>query len=419
MVLQPGRPSLSRGARSWAAPASLCLAALLAALPARALFDAGEMDRIDTEPDLDEEYFSDLHAFSYPMEWESEWRTAASSTSSYRATGASLDCCSLLWSQELRTRWSLTERLAAFFRLEQTADKERRPFHYTIGFERGLGRGWTASIFGEPAFDKEDSDAGLGLDWAGSGWKASYRAVAVDFPLNRKAGGPERYSRQPFTQVLGLEAPAGEGRLSLRLELDSPMRREVWAELRSYSYRRTHLLVEHLGPLLGAAARLAYVLEYQHEGDFYSPDPRLRSSDYRRMTHTFHASALAALGERDSLEAGQRLILRHARNDHPHDPAGGVMYRRWEAQPYARWRRRAGSLATTELGVFLSLGENRKRYPAHLIPAVFDTIIQAKLGAGLDLRLGPKGKLGLYGAFDLDDPRHPWDGGSARAQFAF
>ncbi|MBI4678619.1 MAG: hypothetical protein HY748_13660 [Elusimicrobia bacterium] len=379
------------------------------------------MDQIDTEQALDYEYFSDLQAFSIPMEWDLAWQSPGGSTMSYRGNGASLDCCSLLWSQELKSRWRLAETMNFTFRLNQAEDKERRRFHYQVGFEKRLPRGFSVSLFGEPAYDKEDSDIGLGAGWKPSeGIEVSLRLIVADFPLNRKAGGPQRYSRQPITQELRADAAVGAGRLRLHLELDHPTRREVWADARSYSYRKTTARTEYLWPVRHLTAKLSYGFEYHHEGDYYSPDPASKSVDYRRMTQTVLAAALADLGADDSLEAGHSLILRHARNDHPHDPGAGIMYRRWEAQPFARWRHRASRLVATELAAFLSLGEYRKRHPAHLIPSVFDPLIQAKLGAGLDLTFGPKGRLGFYGAFDLDDmASHPWDGGGIRAMFVF
>lgn len=391
---------------------------LLLPAPASALFSAKELERVDTEPFLDYEYFSDLQAFSYPMEWDLAWRA---STMSYRASGASLDCCDLLWSQELLTRFQLADTLAFSVRLAQQEDKERRDLHYLLEFEKKLPWGLTAWVFGEPTYDKKDADAGLGLGCALSkGLQLSYRRTAADFPFNRKAGDPQRYSRQPFTDEFRVDADFARGRLSLQVELDQPLRREFWNESRSYSYRRTTGRASYQGPVLGVTGRLGYTYEYQHEGDYLSPDPGTRSVDYRRRTHTLLAAVLADLGARDSLEAGHNLILRDARNDNPHDPDAGIMYRRWEAEPYARWRHRASDLVTTELAAFLSLGEYRKRYPAHLIPSVFDPIIQAKLGTGLDFTFGPRGRVGLYGAFDLDGAAtHPWDGGSIRAMFVF
>ena len=60
---------------------TILLAALLLPAPAAALFDSGEMGKTDTEQDLDYEYFSDLQAFSYPMEWKLAWDEAGESWS--------------------------------------------------------------------------------------------------------------------------------------------------------------------------------------------------------------------------------------------------------------------------------------------------------------------------------------------------
>ncbi len=108
-----------------------------------------------------------------------------------------------------------------------------------------------------------------------------------------------------------------------------------------------------------------------------------------------------------------------ARLDLPASPSAGTFYRRWEAQPWLRWRSKRGELITAELAAFLSLGENRLLHPSGVVPERYGLVAEAKASAGVDFDFSPASRIGLYGTFDLDMPGKPWDGGSVRAQFLF
>ena len=73
----------------------------------------------------------------------------------------------------------------------------------------------------------------------------------------------------------------------------------------------------------------------------------------------------------------------------------------------------------TTLAPFLSLGENRVRSPGGGAPDENHIVLEAKLGAGLDLSFGPSSRIGLYATFNVDTPSHPWGGGNIRAMFLF
>ncbi len=400
-------------------PRPVLILALLAwlACPARAVFLKSQMERIDHEPLFDSEYFLDLLSFSYPASWEEDWK--ASTGPAYRINGASLDCCDLLLQQELKFRKSLSEGLSFRFRLVQQEDKDRQDLHHWLELDQRLGMGFSAQAFGEPAFRKEDADIGFGLAWQGGGLRAGARRNFVDFNFNERGSTNQRYSLKPQTDELSLEFAPGEHRLEASLELDHPLRREVPAENRVFSFRRTTLsLGWRQAPAGGWARSLRYGYEFQKKGDLFNPDPSIASLESRRQVHRLLASAEGSLGPRDRLEAGGLFLSRAARADNAHDSSAGFFHRRWELEPYARWRRKARDWLETELAGFLALGENRQR-SASGGPSLYEGVVEAKLGAGLEFLFGASGRIGLYGNFDLDRPDKTWDGGSVRALFLF
>lgn len=392
---------------------------LSAAAPARAVFVKTQMDRIDPEPLFDSEYFSDLLAFSYPAQWDDLW---AGSTTAYRVNGASLDCCDLLLQQELKFKRRLVDGLDFKFRLVQQDDKDRQELHTWLELEKKLGAGFSASLFGEPTFHKEDSDIGLGLRWSpNDSLSLAARHAFVDFDFNKRGSTAQRYSRKPSTDELALEARRGAHAFAAALELDHPLRREVPAENRVFSYRRTTASVgwRHR-PAGGLDKRVGYSYEFEKKGNLFNPDPLDASLSYQRQLHTVTAAVEGRPGPKDSLELGQVLMVRTARDDDPHNANAGVFYRRWEAQPYARWRREVKDWLTTELMPLLSLGEDLRRRPGEAPPSSFNAVVEAKLGAGLDFVFSRSGRIALFATFDLDEPaNHPWDGGSVRALFLF
>jgi hypothetical protein len=393
---------------------------LLAAVPAAALFTSREMERIDHEPLFDSEYFLDTLSFSYPQDWDDLWH--ASTAPAYRINGASLDCCDLMLQQELRLDKRLDRGLSFKFRLLQDENKEYRDFHYRIELEQRLGLGFSAAVFGEPTFRKEDSDIGFGLAHERPGlWRAALRHSFVDFNFNKRGSTSQNYQTYPATDELLLDLkPAEAWTASAYLEIDSPLRRNVPDENRVFSYRRTTVdaSLRH-SPADKFSSRLSYGYQFEAKGDLYAPTPAGRTStSARRQVHRVRAAVEGRLTDRDRLEAGHLLLLRAARADDADDGSLGVFYRRWEAQPYARWRRDVRPWLTTELASFLSFGEDRRRGAARAA-SLYHTVAEIKLGAGTDFVFGPSGRIGLYGTFDLDSPGHPWDGGNIRAMVLF
>ncbi|MCX5793866.1 MAG: hypothetical protein NTY77_00030 [Elusimicrobia bacterium] len=401
-------------------------AALLAALlscpaPAAALFDATEMDVIDISSRLEPEYFLHTTAFSYPLVWDDAW--SASTAPAYRINGASLGCCDLLLLQELRFDKALPRGLAFKFRLFQDEDREHQYFHYRLELEQKLGLGFSASVFGEPTFHKEDSDIGLGLAYQPlPGLRAAARHTFVDFNFNTRGHTTQRYETYPATDELSLTAePAEDWRVTATFMLDSPTRRLVPDENRTFSYRRTKADLTLLHSPPGRfSRRLSYGYDYEAKGDLFTPaGPGQTSATTKWAEHRLQAALEGALGGRDRIELGHRLIVRPALTDFTGSSEPGIIFRRWESQPYLRWRRDLKPWLVSELGSYFSLGEDRQLRTANG-PSMYRTVAEALLGAGLDFVFGPSGRIGLYGTLDVDEPlSHPWDGGNVRAMFLF
>ena len=378
------------------------------------------MDRIDVEPLFDSEYFVDLLSFSTPAVWDDIW--SASTAPAYRVNSASLDCCDLMLQQEFRFRKQLPHGLAFKFRLFQNEEKERQDFFYQMELEKKLGRGVSVSLFGEPTYRKEDSDIGFGLAYEPvPAFKASARRTFVDFNFNQRGSTTQRYAAKPATDELALELTPGDGwKATAALMLDHPLRREIPDDARTFSYRRTNLALGLRQDLADRWSRwLSYSYDFEAKGDLYNPASASKTSvTSRRQVHRVAAAVEGALSPRDRLEAGQGFLLRAARSDYANAPDEGLFYRRWEAQPYARWRRELKPWLVSELAGFLAFGEKRQR-GANKGGTLYNGLAEAKLGAGADFVFGPSGRIGVYGTFDLDTPGKPWDGGAIRAMFLF
>ncbi|MEK7859474.1 MAG: hypothetical protein AAB320_10075 [Elusimicrobiota bacterium] len=383
-------------------------------VPARAAFVRSVMDRVDSEPLFDSEYFLDLRGFASPRAWDDAW---AASSGGFRVNGASLDCCDLYLDQSLVFTRRLTPGLEFRFRYTELSDKDRQETHHWLELEQDLGGGWSAELFGEPAFRKEDADIGLGLRWRYEGWEARVRRTFVDFNFNGRGSTTQRYSLNPRTNELSVRVPAGVWDLRLAAELDEATRREVPDEKRSFFYRRARAGAS-VGQERGWAPLLRYSYETQVKANTVAPGAAGLSEEARRQLHEVLASARLRSGD-DELEPGAALLLRSARTDLPAAFAAGTFYRRWELQPYLRWRRRLSARLTSELSPSLSLGEDRVRHPGGGAPDRYGVVAEAKLGAAMEFGFGAAGRLSLGGAFDLDTPGKPWDGGSVRAMFLF
>jgi len=124
MVRQPGRIAL--------------LALLLSGLaaPCRALFDAGELDKLDAEVLMDSEYFLDLRSFSYPNDWLWEWER---NPRGWRINSASLDANDLWIEQEVALGKSLNDWFSFSYALDHIGDRlllagsNLAKHHYRLG----------------------------------------------------------------------------------------------------------------------------------------------------------------------------------------------------------------------------------------------------------------------------------------------
>lgn len=396
-------------------PLLLAAALLALAVPGRAAFTRSVMDRTDTEPLFDSEYFLDLRSFAWSRASDDAW---AASTGGYRVNGASLDCCDLYLDQSLLFTRRLTPAVEFRFRFVDLSDKDRQESHHWLEFERDLGGGWSAELFGEPTYRKEDADIGFGVRWRRGGWEARVRRAAVDWNLNARGSTTQRYALKPYTSEASLRAPLGAWSARLAADADEPTRRLIPDERRSFFYRRLRASAE-LGADDGWAPRARYSFEEQVKVNTFADPAAGLSQDARRKVHEFLASARVRPSERDELEPGAAFLLRAARTDLRDSPAGGTFYRRWEAQPYLRWRRRLSPSLTSELSPSCALGENRVRRPGGSAPETYETVAEAKLGAALEVRFGASGLLSFGGVLDVDKPVKAWDGGSIRAMFLF
>lgn len=393
----------------------LAAAFLALALPGRAAFVRSVMNRVDTEPLFDSEYFLDLRSFSFPRAWDDEW---AASSGGYRVNGASLDCCDLYLDQSLLFTKRLTPGLEFRFRFVELSDKDRQETHHWLEFEKDLGAGWSAEVFGEPTYRKEDADIGAGVRWRRNGWEARARRAVVDWNLNARGSTTQNYTLKPYTDELSFRAPLGPWSLTVAGDLDEPTRREIPDERRNFFYSRARGWAS-LGTDEGWAWRARYAYEAQTKINTVAPGGVGFSEAARRQVHELTASARIRPNDRDEFEPGAAVLLRAARTDLPNLPHAGTFYRRWEVQPYMRWRRALNARLTSELTPSCSLGENRVRHPGGTIPERYETVKEAKLGAALEFGFGKAGRVTLGGVLDVDRPGKAWDGGNVMASFLF
>ncbi|MDD5630131.1 MAG: hypothetical protein PHU21_13775 [Elusimicrobia bacterium] len=402
--------------------AALLAALLSCAAPAAALFDATEMETIDVSARLEPEYFQHTLAFSYPFVWDDAW--SASTAPAYRVNGASLGCCELLLQQEVRFHRELPYGMSFRFRLLQDDDREHQYFHYLLELEKKLAGGLSASIFGEPTYHKEDSDVGFGLAYEPvPGLRASARHTFVDFNFNQRGHTTQRYETYPATDELGLSAkPSEDLKVAAAFMFDWPTRRLVPDDNRTFSYRRTRaeLSVLHAPPGRWSR-RLSYLYEYEHKGDLFVPVGANQTNVTTKWTeHRLQTALEGAWGGQDRLELGHRLILRPARTDFTDTANPGIKFGRWESEPYLRWRHDLKPWLVSELAGIFSLGEDRQVRTTPAAASLYRTVAEAAMGFGLDFVFGPSGRIGIYGALDLDElAPHPWDGGNIRAMFLF
>ncbi|MBI4062015.1 MAG: hypothetical protein HY403_11375, partial [Elusimicrobia bacterium] len=279
---------------------------LFLAAPGRAAFVRSVMDRVDTEPLFDSEYFLDLRSFAPPRAWDDAW---AASYGGFRVNGASLDCCDLYLDQNLLFTRRLTPGLEFRFRFAELSDKDRQESHHWLELEQDLGGGWSAELFGEPAYRKEDADIGFGLRLRRGGWEARARRAAVDFNFNGRGSTTQRYSLKPWTDEFLLRAPAGAWELRLGAEFDEATRREIPDEGRSFFYRRERAWTS-LGAEEGWAPRVRYSFESQVKANTVAPGATGTSEEARRRVHEVSASARIRPNADDEFEPGAAWMIR-------------------------------------------------------------------------------------------------------------
>ncbi|MBI3288258.1 MAG: hypothetical protein HYZ74_01930, partial [Elusimicrobia bacterium] len=300
----------------------------------------------------------------------------------------------------------------------ELSDKDRQESHHWVEFEKDLGAGWSAEVFGEPTYRKEDADIGAGVRWRRDGWEARARRTAVDWNLNARGSTTQNYTLNPYTDELLLKIPAGAWSLTVAGDLDEPTRREIPDERRTFFYRRARASAA-LGTDEGCAWRARYSYEAQVKINAVAPGGVGVSEDARRQVHELTASARLRPNKIDEYELGAGWFIRAARANQSASPAAETFYRRWELQPYLRWRRSLSTRLTSELSPSTAIGENRVRHPGGGAPDRCETIAEAKLGAMLEFKFAAAGLISLGGVLDLDRPGKAWDGGNIRASFFF
>ncbi|MBI5595260.1 MAG: hypothetical protein HY928_04135 [Elusimicrobia bacterium] len=396
---------------------ALAAALLATAAPGRAVFLRAEMDALDTEPLFDSEYFLDLQSFREPLDWRWAWDGAPIG---YRINGASLDRSDLYLEQEVKLPKRLNGWSSFEYRVEHRGDKDLVELHQWVAFDFGPWSGFSAGLFGEPAFDKQDADIGLRLRQALGPVTARASVLFPDFNFNERGKTAEAYARKPVTYEGGLSCAAGPGTLAAALELDMPLIREVPAAGRTYGYRRTRARLAWDRPSSADAPgwRAAYSYEFKKEEDRFQPATASNLSVHRKV-HVLEGAVERGLGVRDRIEAGALFMARGGLTDAFSAGQKDARHKRWELQPYGRWRRTLRPWAVSEAAVFLSKGEDYRIFPG-VGPDKRDAVLEAKLGLGMDFVSSASGRVGFYGTFDLDDAgRHVWDGGNVRAMFLF
>jgi len=383
-------------------------------VPAHASFVRSVVEKTDTEPLFDSEYFLDLRSFAWSRAADDAW---AASTGGYRVNGASLDCCDLYLDQSLIFTKRLTPGLEFRFRFIELSDKDRSELHHYLELEKDIGAGFSAELFGEPTYRKEDADIGFGIRWRRAGWEARARRTAVDWNLNARGRTTERYSLKPYTNEVSFRAPLGAWHATLAGDADEATRRHIPAENRAFFYRRTRAWAS-LGKAEGWAPLFRYSYENQVKINSIAPGAATIAEEARRHVHEVLASGRVMLSPDDELEPGAAFMMRDARSDLPATPSSSTFYKRWEMQPYLRWRRSLSARVTTELTPSFSLGENRAIRPGGGTPDLRERVGEAKLQAALELKYS-KGFISFGGVLDVDKPGKAWDGGNVRAMFLF
>ncbi len=394
---------------------------LLAVSPAYAVFEDTEPDKIDAELDFDREYFLDLRSFSAPMDWERAF--AVHPGAKYLISGASLDCCELLMDQRLQFGKTLSERFSFSYALAHRDTKDGGSLFQWVAFDYKLGAGFTAGIFGESKFSKQDADIGFQLQYEPfTDWKFTTRANAVDFNFNERGTTNEVYDRKPATFDFAVTHSPGDDVFGAAVEFDMPLIRRYPTTNRVYRYRKTTAKLEWTRfASEDWSWQVGYGYEFKREAEDFVPDTFLKSQDHHRRVHRVGGMVETALSSRDRLEAGMEFMVRGGRSDFKNrEAAKSSRRKRWEWGPHARWRRTLNDWTVSELALFLSTGENRRsRFPATSAEEL-ETLVEAKLGTGIDFIYGPSAKIGLYGTFDIDEiTSNFWDGGSIRAMFLF
>lgn len=395
---------------------ALALAVLLAS-PAGAVFVKSEMDALDTEPLFDSEYFLDLLSFRDPLEWRWAWEAAPLG---YRFDGASLDRSDLFLEQEVKLPKKLNDWFAFAYQVEHRGDKDLQELHQWIALDFGPWSGFTAGLIGEPSFDKQDADVGLRASQVWGPWTARASTLFVDFPFNERGKTGESYPVKPVTHSFSLRREVPRGSVRAWTDFDMPTVRLVTATNRVYGYRRTRAGLVWDRPSTADAWgwRAAWTYEYKKETNRLQP-ATIENFGVHRKVHDFDAALEGRLTDRDRLEAGGRFFVRGGLTDRQLPGTPDARHKRWELQPYGRWRRTVKPWAVQETALYLSGGEDYRIFPG-VGPDKRDSIQEAKLGYGWDLFPAPSGRIGIFGTFDLDDAgRHIWDGGNIRAMFFF
>ena len=407
-------------------PVVLAALCLLHSAAAHAVFVDREMDSLDTEALYDSEYFLYPRSFDFALEWPDAFEYATGPA--YWIAGESRDG---YLRQALRVPLEFKDWFIVEYEYATTHSNNRLPRKETETGIQQVDQGLALGILpiehleiflrGDPNFDNRNDYLALETRYNDKDWGGLWGTVEVrDVYFNGAAAG--RYDRHPVSFIAGGLYHRNNESVMYEVRMDLPLIRNMPQENRQYQFRRTRTMIDwrHRAVYKGAwDVRAGYHYDFKRESDVYSLDPRGATQDFRRAVHTVEASAFRWIKNVYLFEAGTTYLIRTGKTDFANRPELDVRHTRWELQPHTRFRYAIRHWAVSEVGLFFSVGERRRAYDLAGVGSVADDIVETKLGLGQDVMVGNHAMFGIYTTYDLDTPKHFWDGGHFRLMLLF
>jgi hypothetical protein len=194
-------------------------------VPAWSLFtgtDQYDLDNLNSESQLDQEYFLDLLAY------RGFWTPQAGETLPsvfIRTTEGSLNTTRLYIEREAGFRSLFSSGTFLGYQLRQRDDLEESFLTQYFEGEARLAKNFSLRVTGQPTGKKQGSDLGLGAELrVGDGWVA-LENTWVDFNFNSKNEDNETDRRRLYDTVVRAGWAQGAGAFDLRWEWESPVER--------------------------------------------------------------------------------------------------------------------------------------------------------------------------------------------------